>query len=65
MQTIGRSQVLTLMAGGAQLVEVLPEEEYGEQHLPGAVNIPLKRIDEAPALLDADRPVIVYCYDSR
>ena len=48
----------------AQLVEVLPQEEYDEEHLPGAISIPLREIDqEAPKQLDRDRPVIVYCWD--
>jgi rhodanese-related sulfurtransferase len=28
-----------LLDAGAQLVEVLPEREYAEEHLPGAINI--------------------------
>jgi rhodanese-related sulfurtransferase len=49
----------------AQLVEVLPEEEYREAHLPAAVNVPLKRLDaESAAVLDKARPVVVYCWDS-
>lgn len=49
---------------GAQLVEVLPEREYAEEHLPGAINIPLKSLDAAAAAaLDRVRPVIVYCWD--
>ncbi len=48
----------------AQLVEVLPPEEYEEEHLPGAINVPLRRIDaEARERLDPERPVIVYCWD--
>ncbi len=47
---------------GAQLVEVLPEKEYEEEHILGAINIPLKRLGaEATARLQRDRPVIVYC----
>ena len=54
-----------LIAAGAQLVEVLPEPEYQEAHLPGAVNIPLKQLDaDATRGLDRDRPVVVYCWDS-
>lgn len=49
---------------GALLVEVLPEGEYEEEHLPGAVNIPLKRLTkEAMARYDRSRPVIAYCHD--
>ena len=53
-----------LLDVGAQLVEVLPRHEYGEQHLPGAVNIPLKELDTARAGgLDRSRPVVVYCWE--
>ena len=34
-----------LLSTGAQLVEVLPEAEYVEEHLPGALNIPIKMLD--------------------
>jgi phage shock protein E len=48
----------------AQLVEVLPPDEYEDEHLPGAINIPLKTLDTATTRqLDPQRPVIVYCYD--
>ena len=50
----------------AQLVEVLPTDEYEDEHLPGAVNIPLKILDrETTRALDPSRPVIVYCYDTQ
>jgi rhodanese-related sulfurtransferase len=50
----------------AQLVEVLPPDEYEDEHLPGAINIPLKALDrETTQQLDHDRPVIVYCYDTQ
>lgn len=57
--------VRRLIAEGAQLVEVLPRDEYEEQHLPGAVNLPLKELNAATASgLRRDRPVVVYCWDS-
>jgi hypothetical protein len=53
-----------LVASGAQLVEVLPEDEYREEHLPGAINIPLKELDATTAQqLDQARAVVVYCWD--
>ena len=53
-----------LATRGTQLVEVLPEGEYSEQHLPGAINIPLKRLDaDSTAALDKRNPVVVYCWD--
>jgi rhodanese-related sulfurtransferase len=49
----------------AQLVEVLPRGEYDEEHLPGALHLPLKQFDAGAAgrILDATRPVVVYCWD--
>jgi len=53
-----------LLEEGAQLVEVLPAEEYEEEHLPGAINIPLKELNaDSTAKLDKVRAVIVYCWD--
>jgi rhodanese-related sulfurtransferase len=50
---------------GAQLVEVLPRDEYEAEHLPGTISIPLKELtrETAERLLDRSRPVIVYCWD--
>ncbi len=39
---ITRDEVRALLARGAQLVDVLPAEEYAEQHVPGAISIPLR-----------------------
>lgn len=49
---------------GAQLVEVLSRRSFEALHLPGAVSIPLKRLDrKTTSELDKARAVIVYCYD--
>ena len=62
---IDRHRLRELMTSGAQLVEVLPGAEYDEEHLPGAMNIPLKQLDaDAVALLDRSKPVVVYCWDA-
>jgi rhodanese-related sulfurtransferase len=63
--TIDRDELQRLRREeGAQLVEVLSAEEFDDEHLPGAVNIPLKQLDrDSVASLDPQRPVIVYCYD--
>jgi len=61
---IGIADVRRLLDEGAQLVEVLPEQEYAEEHLPAAINIPLKQLDgDSASRLDRARPIIVYCYD--
>ncbi len=62
---IGREDVQRLVAQGAPLVEVLPEEAFDEQDPPGAIHLPLRKIEAgARATLDPERPVIVYCWDS-
>lgn len=48
----------------AQIVDVLPESEYTEAHVPGAVNIPLKQLTATSVTaLSKERPVVVYCHD--
>lgn len=63
-QDIGVDEIRELLKQGAQLVDVLPGAEYEQEHLPGAINIPLKRMtEEAVSVLDRSRPVVVYCWD--
>lgn len=53
-----------LQTGGVQLIEVLPEKEYAEEHLPGAINISLKSMDgDSLGDLDPTAPTVVYCWD--
>ena len=60
---IGRDDVQNLTRQGAQLVEVLPAEDYAWAHLPGAINLPLKQLDGSTGRLNRSRPIIVYCHD--
>jgi rhodanese-related sulfurtransferase len=61
---IGTEALRRLLDEGAQLVEVLPAAEYREEHLPGAVSIPLDSLDaHSASSLDKGRPVVVYCFD--
>jgi rhodanese-related sulfurtransferase len=63
-QEADRHRVQQLLTDGAQLIEVLPAPEYREEHLIGAINIPLKTLTRATTQqLDRTRPVIVYCWD--
>jgi rhodanese-related sulfurtransferase len=61
---VTRDEVGRRVEAGAQVVEVLPREEFDDEHLPGAVNLPLKSLSaDTSAGLDRSRPVIVYCWD--
>ena len=61
---IDRDEVKRLLGEGAQLVEVLPAEEYEEEHIAGALSFPLKELNRATVeQFERSRPVIVYCHD--
>ncbi|MEX1264336.1 MAG: rhodanese-like domain-containing protein [Actinomycetota bacterium] len=61
---ISLDEVRQLIADGAQVVEALPANEYDEEHLPGAISVPLKELTlERASTLDAGRPVVVYCWN--
>lgn len=54
---VERFEVQRLVAGGAQLVEALPQDEYDEEHLEGAVHLPLKQLTaDTAAVLDRVDP---------
>ena len=45
----------------AQIVDVLPEWEYAESHIPGATSLPLRRLTaQTVSVLRRDKPVVVY-----
>ena len=63
--SIDRTEVQRLLQEeAAQVIEVLPTAEYEEQHIAGAINIPLKKLDRSStANLQNDRAIITYCHD--
>jgi rhodanese-related sulfurtransferase len=57
-------EVQRLIGEGAQVLDVMSRSEYDDSHLPGALHISLKELDErTAAALVRSRPVISYCYD--
>jgi rhodanese-related sulfurtransferase len=61
---IDRHRVQQLIQQGAQLVDVLGAKEYEAEHIPDAVNIPLRTLNrKTTSQLDSRRPVITYCHD--
>lgn len=63
--SIDQQEVRRLLdEASAQLVEVLPRQEYEQEHIAGAINVPLKELTpDSVAVLDRSRPVVVYCHD--
>ena len=47
MREVSRQEVQELMEQGVQVVDVLPTEEFLEDHLPGAINLPLRKIESS------------------
>ncbi len=63
-QVFSAAEVKRLLKEGAQLVDVLGQDEFAHDHMPGAINIPLKQLDGKTAgQLDRTRAVLVYCND--
>ena len=60
--SIAREEVQRLVTDeDALVIEVLPAAEYQDEHIDGAINIPLKTLDyESTGGLDKARPLIVY-----
>jgi rhodanese-related sulfurtransferase len=65
-RVIDRRALQQLVQQGAQLVDVLAMREYEREHIPGAINIPLKTLNqETGKRLDSRTPVITYCHDQQ
>ena len=62
VSAVDRIELLRLIEeADAQVVDVLPDREYTEAHIPGATNIPLRSLtSETVSSLRRDKPVVVY-----
>ena len=61
-EPVSREDLLERVASGlVTVLDVRPSDEFGQGHLPGAVNIPLGELQDRLAELDPDREVIAYC----
>ncbi len=46
------------------VIDVLPASIYTQEHLPGAVNVPLETFEPSQlASYDKAAPLVVYCFD--
>lgn len=66
MRQIDRNEAQKMFGDGAQLVDVLPAKDSEAEHIPGAIDIPLKTLGRATApQRGSDRAVIVSCHDDQ
>jgi rhodanese-related sulfurtransferase len=65
VQPITREELRSRLQGPEPpvVVDALKAEGYAEGHLPGAINLPKRQVDELASELlpDKDREVVVYC----
>ncbi|MGM0632620.1 MAG: ArsR/SmtB family transcription factor [Pseudomonadota bacterium] len=52
---------IALDQGTVTLLDVRPEHEYRAAHLPGAINLPMDRLDRALEVLPRDQEIVAYC----
>jgi rhodanese-related sulfurtransferase len=61
---IDADRVIRLVAAGAPLLDVLPNNIYQQEHLPGAVSVPLETFTPSDvAMFAKHKPIITYCFD--
>ncbi len=48
-------------AGTVTILDVRPEDEFALGHLPKAVNVPLRALEERLSELDAAKEIVAYC----
>ena len=73
IREIGPAELLELREFGCPIIDVREPEEFADGHIPGAVNIPLGRLEidvnSHPAVVEREgetrslreRPVVLYC----
>lgn len=47
--------------GEVTVLDVRPPEEFGVGHIPGAINVPYKKLEEYINNLDSSKEVVAYC----
>src|SRR5215467_14230593 len=62
LEPVSRDELIDrLRSGTATVLDVRPEDEFRQGHLPGALSIPLAQLERRLAELSADREIIAYC----
>jgi rhodanese-related sulfurtransferase len=62
LEPVSRTELLDrLRAGAAAVLDVRPQDEFQQGHLPGALNIPLAQLERRLAELPPDREIVAYC----
>ena len=61
-EPVSRDELLDrLRCGAATVLDVRPEDEFADGHLPNALNIPLPQLERRLAELPPDQEIVAYC----
>ncbi|WP_423382295.1 ArsR/SmtB family transcription factor [Burkholderia sp. LMG 32019] len=62
LEPVSRDELTARLADGlVTLLDVRPQDEYAQGHLPGALNIPLSELDARVSELPAGTEIVAYC----
>src|SRR5216683_3931726 len=62
LEPVSRTELISRLRDGlVTVLDVRPEDEFALGHLPGALNIPLGKLEQRLGELPAGREVIAYC----
>ena len=62
LEPVGRDELLRRSrAGEVIILDVRPEDEFALGHLPGAVNMPLEKLEMRLGELDPEQEIVAYC----
>ncbi len=62
LEPVSREELLLRIDDGlVTILDVRPEDEFAESHLPGAINIPLSQLKQRLTELPEDQEVVAYC----
>jgi rhodanese-related sulfurtransferase/DNA-binding transcriptional ArsR family regulator len=62
LEPVASAELVTRMReGSVVLLDVRPEDEYGLGHLPGALNIPLRQLEQRLGELPREQEIVAYC----
>jgi rhodanese-related sulfurtransferase/glutaredoxin len=56
-----KTDLVTLIAGGAVIIDVRTSEEYADGHIKDSLNIPLDVLEDNMESISKDKPVITCC----
>jgi rhodanese-related sulfurtransferase/DNA-binding transcriptional ArsR family regulator len=62
LEAVSRKELISRLRDGlVTVLDVRPEDEFALGHLPGALNIPLGKLDHRLGELPVDREIVAYC----